>query len=96
MSYLTALEDLHEDLILIGQPEDRRNAVAENLTEALKECLDFLSDKDLQRRKVTLYPCEILAAQHFLTQFGFHLKRVSIRRDHVEEPLAYAVFPNWK
>ena len=96
MSFTTALEDLHEDLILAGQEVNRRNELAGKLVEAIKDCLDTLHVNSLQRRKVYLYPCELIAVQHFLTQFGFHLHRVSVQRDHVEEPLTYAVFPNWK
>lgn len=96
MNVINALEGLQQSLELIGQSKERSTQVSEMLSEAVKEGLDFFSDKCLQRRQVALYPCEILAAQHFLTQFGFHLKRIQSTYDKIGAKKTYGVFPNWQ
>ena len=99
MNSIKALEALHEDLALSGQSEDRRNKVVQDLTKAINECLDvFSGNKRTPKKTVDLYECEVLAAQHFLTQFGLHLWRLPSGCDEfkTKQPWAYAVFPNWK
>lgn len=101
MSFATSISDLTNELQLRGQSPERCAELEVALVDAVKVHFGFSSGK-VQPTIIMLYPCEVLAAQLFLTQFGFHLDFISSRNVmsiidmNSKDPYSFRVSPNWE
>lgn len=93
------ISDLVDELQLHRQSPERCTEVALALADAIKSKLGFYSESTLPDQ-VQLYPCEVLAVQRFLNQFGFHLEFIQtflvLSIKDMNDLYSYRVVPNWK